>query len=73
MLGEKKNMSLPGAIVDLPTLTEKDEDDLAGFGLKHNVDIIFLSFTRKASDIEEARDCLGARGAYIRIIAKIEN
>ena len=41
-------MSLPGAIVDLPTLTEKDEDDLVNFGLKHNVDIIFLSFTRKA-------------------------
>ena len=41
-------MSLPGAIIDLPTLTEKDESDLVDFGLKYNVDIIFLSFTRKA-------------------------
>lgn len=72
-LGEKKNMSLPGALVDLPTLTEKDEIDLVDFGLKHNVDIIFLSFTRKASDIEDARDVLGPRGSGIRIIAKIEN
>jgi pyruvate kinase len=33
-LGEKKNMNLPGAIIDLPTLTEKDEEDLTEFGLK---------------------------------------
>jgi pyruvate kinase len=72
-LGEKKNMSLPGAIIDLPTVTEKDEIDLVEFGLKHNVDMIFLSFTRKGSDIEEARDVLGPRGSGIRIIAKIEN
>ena len=32
-LGERKNMNLPGAIVDLPTLTEKDEDELVDFGL----------------------------------------
>lgn len=33
-LGEKKNMNLPGAIVNLPTLTENDEVDLVEFGLK---------------------------------------
>jgi pyruvate kinase len=66
-------MSLPGAIIDLPTLTEKDEIDLVDFGLKYNIDIIFLSFTRRASDIESVRDLLGPRGSGIRIIAKIEN
>lgn len=66
-------MSLPGAIIDLPTVTEKEEEDLVKFGLKHNVDIIFLSFTRKAQDIEDVRDILGPRGSGIKIIAKIEN
>merc|ERR1712166_1679982 len=72
-LGEKKNMNLPGAIVDLPTLTEKDEDDLCDFGLKYGVDMIAASFVRKAEDIETILDVLGPRGAHIKTIAKIEN
>ena len=66
-------MNLPGAIVDLPTLTEKDEDDLVEFGIKNNVDFIAASFVRKASDVETIRDILGAKGAHIKIISKIEN
>ena len=66
-------MNLPGAIVDLPTLTEKDEDDLVEFGLKNNVDFIAASFVRKASDVEYIRDVLGPKGAHIKIISKIEN
>eukprot|EP00331_Platyophrya_macrostoma_P019660 CAMPEP_0176475594 /NCGR_PEP_ID=MMETSP0127-20121128/43691_1 /TAXON_ID=938130 /ORGANISM="Platyophrya macrostoma, Strain WH" /LENGTH=434 /DNA_ID=CAMNT_0017871203 /DNA_START=292 /DNA_END=1596 /DNA_ORIENTATION=- len=72
-IGEKKNMNLPGVIVDLPTITEKDEDDLVNFGLKHGVDMIAASFIRKASDVEYIRDVLGPRGAHIQIISKIEN
>lgn len=73
MLGEKKNMNLPGAVVDLPTLTPKDETDLVEFGLKYNVDFIAASFVRKASDIEYIRDILGPKGSHIKIISKIEN
>lgn len=50
-IGEKKNMNLPGAIVDLPTVTEKDEDDIVNFGLVHGIDMIALSFTRKGTQI----------------------
>jgi pyruvate kinase len=72
-LGERKNMNLPGAVVALPTLTEKDEEDLVEFGIKQGVDFVAASFVRKASDVEYIRDVLGPKGAYIKIISKIEN
>jgi len=72
-LCEKTMMNLPGAVVDLPTLTEKDETDLIEFGLKQGIDMVAASFVRKQEDIEYIRDLLGPRGANIKIIAKIEN
>ena len=72
-IGERKNMNLPGAIVDLPTLTPKDEKDLVDFGLTHDIDFIAASFVRKASDIAYIRKVLGPKGDKIHIISKIEN
>lgn len=66
-------MNLPGAVVDLPTLTEQDELDLTEFGLKQGIDIIAASFVRKQDDVEYIRDLLGPRGNHIKIVAKIEN
>ncbi len=71
-IGERKNMNLPGVVVDLPTLTEKDIDDLQNFGLKHGVDFIAASFVRKASDVHKIRQVLGENSG-IKIISKIEN
>ena len=72
-IGERKNMNLPGVIVDLPTLTEKDIDDIQNWGVKHNVDFIAASFVRKATDVHKIREVLGTKGAHIKIICKIEN
>ena len=72
-IGEKKNMNLPGVIVDLPTVTEKDRDDLVNFGVKYGVDMVAASFVRKASDIAVIRECMGPMGRNIKIVAKIEN
>ena len=57
-LGEKKNCNLPGVVVDLPTLTEKDVDDLLNWGVKNSVDFIAASFVRKASDVHTIRKLL---------------
>jgi pyruvate kinase len=72
-LGEKKNMNIPNAEIKLPTLTEKDEEDLIKFGLKEGIDMVAASFVRKASDVHYIRDVLGPRGHMIKIISKIEN
>lgn len=71
--GDQKNMNLPGAHVDLPTLTEKDIDDLQNWGVANEVDFIAASFVRCGEDIDNIRAVLGEKGKDIKIIAKIEN
>jgi pyruvate kinase len=73
-IGERKNMNLPGVIVDLPTLTEKDISDIVDFGIKNDVDFIAASFVRKGSDVGHIRKILADNGGqHIKIICKIEN
>mmetsp|Transcript_21094 Transcript_21094/g.31069 ORF Transcript_21094/g.31069 Transcript_21094/m.31069 type:complete len:556 (-) Transcript_21094:62-1729(-) len=72
-IGERKNMNLPGVVVDLPTLTEKDIDDIQNWGCKHGVDFIAASFVRKASDVHKIREVLGEENSHIKVICKIEN
>mmetsp|Transcript_2613 Transcript_2613/g.5321 ORF Transcript_2613/g.5321 Transcript_2613/m.5321 type:complete len:536 (+) Transcript_2613:110-1717(+) len=73
-IGERKNMNLPGVVVDLPTLTEKDVDDIVNWGIKNGIDFIAASFVRKASDVMLIRKILSDNGGDgIKIISKIEN
>jgi pyruvate kinase len=72
VMTDKMKINLPGAIIDLPTLTDKDEDDILEFGLKQNIDIVSCSFVRKSSDVEYVRNVLGQKGANVKIISKIE-
>lgn len=73
-IGERKNMNLPGVVVDLPTFTGKDVDDIVNFGIKNHVDIIAASFVRKASDVTNLRQLLAEHGGQgIKICCKIEN
>ena len=72
-LGERKNMNLPGVVVNLPTITEKDRHDLIEWGVKNNVDFIAASFVRKGSDVEYIRSVLGDFADKVSIISKVEN
>jgi pyruvate kinase len=72
-IGERKNMNLPGVVVDLPTLTDKDISDIVEWGIPQKIDFIAASFVRKASDVTKIREILGPDNQGIKIISKIEN
>jgi pyruvate kinase len=73
MLGERKNVNLPGVVVDLPTLTEKDQEDILEWGVPNNIDMIALSFVRKGSDLVNVRRVLGPHAKRIKLMSKVEN
>src|SRR5580692_1101932 len=71
MLGENKGINLPGIPVRVPSLTEKDSQDLE-FALKNGVDAIAVSFVRTGEDIRQVRNRVSALGSETWIIAKLE-
>ena len=71
LLGEHKGINLPGIPVRVPSLTEKDTDDLE-FALKNGVDAIAVSFVRTAEDVRLVRNRVSAYGGETWIIAKLE-
>jgi pyruvate kinase len=71
-LGQHKGINAPG--VELPTeaLSTKDLADLQ-FGAKVGVDMLAVSFVRRASDLRQAREALSEAGAGLTpIVAKFE-
>ena len=71
MLAEHQGINLPGAIISVPSLTEKDVKDLE-FGVRHAVDMVALSFVRTADDVRAGKRLLGERKSDIPIMAKLE-
>ena len=72
-LSNNKSINIPDVHILLPSLTEKDKDDLK-FAVENDFDFIAASFVRKASDVEDIRAWLHECGGdNIRIISKIEN
>src|SRR5262249_31047621 len=71
LLGEHKGINLPGTIVSVPSLTEKDEKDLE-FGLQHGVDIVAVSFVRVADDVRLVKRLVRVHDADVLVIAKLE-
>lgn len=72
ILKSQKGVNVPGALIDLPAVTEKDIEDIR-FGISLGIDFIAASFTRKASDVLDVRRVLEEAGADVHIIAKIES
>jgi pyruvate kinase len=70
-VSNNKGINLPGVAVNVPALSEKDEEDLR-WALKLGVDMVALSFVRNASDIERVQEIMREEGRKVPVIAKIE-
>lgn len=72
-LGSRKTMNLPGTVIRLPGLAEKDIADLKT-ACEHGYDFVAISFARNADDINQVRKVLDENGGKdIQIITKVEN
>jgi pyruvate kinase len=71
LLGENKGINLPGVLVRVPSLTDKDGEDLE-FALKNGVDAVAVSFVRTGEDVRQVRNRVSALGCETWIIAKLE-
>ncbi len=73
-LSSNKSINIPDVHIHLPSLTEKDREDIR-FAVENDFDFIAASFVRKASDVEDIRAELAKYegGERVQIIAKIEN
>ena len=75
LLGEHQGISIPGRALSIPSLTEKDRQDLE-FGLQHGVDMVGLSFVRGANDVRALKSLMksliGNRDGMPPVIAKLE-
>ena len=71
LLGERKGINLPGIKLPIPSLTEKDRDDLK-WAAQQGVDYFALSFVRSADDCKHAKDLIRKAGSSAPLVAKIE-
>jgi len=70
-ISDHKGVNVPGIDLPVPSLTEKDIEDLE-FAITLGVDYVALSFVRSAEDVRGLRQRLEDAGSSARIIAKIE-
>ena len=71
-LGSRKSVNVPGVRINLPSLTEKDRNNIL-YAIEKDIDFIAHSFVRNKQDVLDIREILDAHHSDIKIIAKIEN
>lgn len=63
-LSDKKGLNVPGAVIPIPALTDKDKKDLKA-ALEMGVDWIAQSFVQKPEDAAEAKKLIGGKAALM--------
>jgi pyruvate kinase len=70
-ISNSKGLNLPGVAVNVPAMSDKDEEDLI-WALKNDCDWIALSFVRNSKDIEDVHKIMDKVGKRLPVVAKIE-
>jgi len=71
LLQAHKGVNVPGRDLGFPSLTEKDQRDLA-FGLANGVDYVALSMVRTANDVLALKKLIEGANKDVPVIAKLE-
>ncbi|WP_026549871.1 pyruvate kinase [Arthrobacter sp. Br18] len=71
MVSNNKGINLPGVAVNVPALSQKDEEDLR-WAIQLGVDMVALSFVRGAADVNRVHEIMDEEGRRVPVIAKIE-
>ncbi|MCQ2198067.1 MAG: pyruvate kinase [Bacteroidaceae bacterium] len=71
-MGSRKSVNVPGVRINLPSLTDKDRENIK-YAIDRDLDFIAHSFVRNKQDVMDIREILDEYGSDIKIIAKIEN
>lgn len=71
ILSSRKGVNLPDTKISLPSLSDKDLNDL-DFIVNEGIDWIALSFVRRPDDVIQLRELLKKKNSNAKIIAKIE-
>ena len=72
ILGSRKSVNVPGVRINLPSLTERDRQNIL-FAIENNIDFIAHSFVRNKQDLLDIQKILDEHNSPIKIISKIEN
>ena len=65
----RKGANVPGAVLPISALTEKDHRGLA-FGLELGADIVAMSFVQRPKDVAEAHALIGGRATLLSKLEK---
>ncbi len=71
-LGSRKSVNVPGVRINLPSLTERDRQNII-WAIENDLDFIAHSFVRTKQDVLDIQRILDEYNSPIKIIAKIEN
>ncbi|KAK1376196.1 hypothetical protein POM88_032389 [Heracleum sosnowskyi] len=71
-LKSRRHLNVRGKSATLPSITEKDWDDIK-FGVDNKVDFYVVSFVKDAAVVHELKNYFKSCGADIHVIPKIES